>query len=151
MLLIVFCFLFFVLIYVDVFSGRHVVWYERGIIYGYNFFVERDIRNHFKSNLKNINLQDFFKKKIIKTCVQSPYVSKSIFEELVGNKVEKFTETSDWDGEVIWFFFENGDFSRVRFPYDWSGSRCSRNTIALFKLDNVYQNNINFFYGKESK
>ena len=104
---------------VTFFGSRSIYLFERGVYYGYNLILEYKISKALdkvrqSKNLQSIALQNFTDKKIRKACVQSPYTTQTLFEELVGEEVNEFTETSDHDGYLLWVFFLDGSTSRVR-------------------------------------
>lgn len=114
--------------------------------------ISKVFDNAKKTNdLTPIKLQEFSDKKIIKACVQSPYITQSFFEELVGEKLSNFRETSDIDGEVLWLFFSNNSISRVRLPYYWRKPRCTNKKLTIsFELNKKLPNGINFFFTEDN-
>lgn len=109
------------IILISLFGPRFIYFYERGIYYGYDLILEYKIAKAIDKvrqsrNFQPISLQDFSNKKIVRACVQSPYISQILFEEAIGDKPSDFNETSDHDGYLLWLFFLDGSTSRVRIP-----------------------------------
>jgi len=144
------------IILISLFGPRIIFRYEHGFFYGYNLILEYKFSKALaKANQTNdlvpIKLQEFSNKKIIKACIQSPYIIQPFFEELVGEKLNNFRETSDIDGEVLWLFFFDGSISRVRLPYYWEKAQCTKKNLTIsFKINEKLPGGVNFFFNEDN-
>lgn len=135
--LLVFTFIFLV----SIFGPRKIFYYEYGIYYGYDLILEYKLSKAFdkvietKNFKKIIDLNEFNKKQLIRACIQHPYETQMNFEESIGHKLKKFTETSDLFGYVLWLFYKDGSISRARmnlYPWDISSKDyCTGNNLEI--------------------
>jgi hypothetical protein len=82
------------------------------------------LEKYFKSSFENIKickdiklkLTDIVPNKYSEVCFQSAYMSKLDFENSTGKAVSDF-EVLEYDGEIIWWFFEkNGNGINIKPP-----------------------------------
>ena len=71
-----------------------------------------------QSNSKNktisLDMNKFSKNKIIKICVQNPYMTHQLFEKEVGNRVSHFSDV-DAPFFTLWFFHEQSPPTQIKF------------------------------------
>lgn len=143
---------------ISLFGPRKIFYYEHGLYYGYDLIHEYRLNKILNKIYKNkemnkqINLQTLMNKKIIKACVQSPYVTQELFEKQIRLKVKSYVETSDIFGYVFWFFLSDGSVSRLRISPEFvyiSQDKCSDNNVILsFRFDEKRQDIFNFYFNE---
>lgn len=69
-------------------------------------------------NAKNktvaVDLKKFSKQKITNICIQTPYLSRKIFENRLGKKIENFSEVGD-EFFILWIFYDEVSPVQVKF------------------------------------
>ena len=61
-----------------------------------------------------IDLNEFSKEKILKLCIQSPYLTKAAMEKRVGGKIDGFNEVDD-KFFILWIFIDRQVPMRIKF------------------------------------
>ncbi|MCX7099525.1 MAG: hypothetical protein NTV43_16655 [Methylococcales bacterium] len=107
------------IIVLNSFGYKYLFYYVSGFFYGYNSNFEYKITKAIDIAIQNkewqtIELQTFSDKKIVKACVQSPYIPQADFELRIGEKVSNFKVVDDTWGYVLWLFFSDNSTAHIR-------------------------------------
>ncbi|MES2662640.1 MAG: hypothetical protein V4629_04975 [Pseudomonadota bacterium] len=117
-------------------------------------FEARTIKNEIlkaspktKNTIVKVDLAQFSKKKLLKMCIQTPYITKKLMEERVGEDLRNFSEVDD-KYFVLWLFYDQNPPVQIKFKiskglyFNLTQSSCSNSPIILLSNSVLQLNQI---------
>ncbi len=107
----------------------------------------RIIHEIYNANGKDISidLNKFSKEKILKMCIQSPYLTREAMEQRIGAKIDKFYEVDD-KFFVLWIFKDRQTPIKIKFhrgyelDFGYMSKGCTATSLVNIINSQLYLN-----------